>query len=333
MKKSKKIKGQPGKKKGGPKQAPGTIVVPGGGNSKKAIVPNQDKRMGGSGGSHPHATFHHAVCGQTDPFCSHALGARIPDGNAGRSLTFQVRGNQVVSTNAAGAGGCLLVAEFPYNSNLLVGTANTTTLTFPPTLVQFPAASAFSASVGNWRCVSFGVKVSSILNATNNSGYIVIASTATVPSTVTVPDMEYDDAVMIPLNNFKGITWISKRLSNYNLYAALGGNSVSYPFTSDNYTKCVVTMIGQANVTAAVLIEFVANYEFTPLPDTASAMLAQKGPVKNDAVLTGASHVQNVIAATAVKGAEDVGSDILKLVKASPLGMIASIGSELLKAL
>jgi len=332
--KNKMKKSKEGKKKGKGKGAPqnGVVTAKVQANSQKSVVPNQDRRLGAGKGGHPHAAFHHAVCGQTDPFCSHALGARIPDGNAGRSLTYQVRGSLILGANAAGIGGVVLKCNYPYQ--VILATGVSTTLTWVTTPTAFPGASAFSNSVGYWRCVSFGVRLGSILNATNNGGFMIVNSTATIPATITPPDMEYDDAKMVPLNNFTGSTWISKRLSNYALYQALDQNSsVGYPYTTDEYTSCIVTIAGCTPSTNALLLEVVTNYEFTPLPDTASAMLAQKEPVRNDSVLTGASHVQSLIPATFAKGVEDVGSVIESVVKSSPLGMIASIGASLLKAL
>jgi len=182
--------------------------------------------------------------------------------------------------------------------------------------------------------VSFGVRIGSILSATNNGGYLTIASTSNANGTVVVPDMELDDAKMIPLNNFTGATWLSKRLSNYNLYLAnFSATQVGFPAPFENYTACMVQVVTPNAQSNAVLCEVVYNLEFTPLQDSASALLAAKGPVRNDSVLTGVSHLQSAVPATFSKGVEDVGSVIEDVVKRSPLGMIASIGSELLKAL
>jgi len=271
------------------------------------------------------------VCGQTDPFCPHALGARIPDGNAGRSIAYQVRGSFLIGT-AAGCGGALILPVFPYCYQF--GTSATTTLTWSSTYSAFAAATAFSASVGQWRLVSFGAKIGSVLSATNNGGFLTIGSISQVNSTVVVPDMETDDSKMIPLNTFTGATWISKRLSDYNLYVVPDAATIAFPTTFNNYTGCMIQVVTPGGAqNNAVLVEVVMNLEFTPLMDSVSALLAAKGPVRNDSVLTGVSHLQSNIPATFAKGVEDVGTVIESVVKASPLGMIASIGSELLKAL
>jgi len=301
-------------------------------SSKKSVVPNQNKKLGGGGSmGHPHRPFHNAVCGQTDPFCSHALGARIPDGNAGRSLAYQVRGSILVGTNAAGVGGVCFLPYFPYMVSAATGT--TGTITWNNTTQNVTASTAFASSISYYRIVSWGVKIGSILAATNNSGFVTVASASSIPTTTTVPDMEFDDAIMSPLNSFKGVTWISKRLSDYNLYYSVNSSTNTFPLPFNTYTGCVVQLTGPSSTNNCLLCELVMNLEFTPLADTASALLAVKGPVKNDAVLTGASHVQSVIKSAAVDGVEEVGKTIENLVMKSPLGMIATIGTDLLKAL
>lgn len=300
-------------------------------SSQKSVLPNQKGMALRSKGTHPHANYHAAVCGQVDPFCSHALGARIPDGNAGRSIAYQVRGSFTIGTGAGSVGGALVLPFFPYTYQ--TATPAGSTITWGGTQSAFPAASAFTSLVGQFRLVSWGIKIGSILNATNNGGYVIVASASQLNTTVTVPDMEFDDARMFPLNTFAGTTWFSKRLSNYALYLGGNNNTLTLPQSLDNYTACVIQVQGTASTPASVLCEVVVNYEFTPVQDSASALLAAKGPVKNDAVLTGASHVQTHIPATIMKSVDDAGSVIADVVKSSPLGMIATIGSDLLKAL
>jgi hypothetical protein len=321
-----------GKPKGSKTPQDGVVAARSHATSEKSVLPSQAKRLGGSGKGHPHANYHSAVCSQVDPFCSSALGARIPDGNAGRSIAYQMRGSFTVGIGASGLGGALVIPYYPYIYQT-VAPATGTSLTWSSTYVAPAAATAFSSAVGMWRIVSWGVKVGSILNATNNNGFAVVASASSLNSTTgTVPDMEFDDARMFSLNTFKGTTWLSKRLSNYGLYNALNNATNGFPAVYDNYTAFVLQLQGTA-ATAAVLCEVVMNLEFTPLQDSASALLAAKGPVKNDAVLTGASHVQAKVPATFMKDVDEVGSAIEGIVKSSPLGMIAQVGSDLLKAL
>jgi hypothetical protein len=145
--------------------------------------------------------------------------------------------------------------------------------------------------------------------------------------------MEFDDARMMPLNTFTGATWYSKRLSNYALYVIQNSSTVSYPQSSNNYTYCSIQVCGApANTPSVALVEVVYNLEITAMQDSAAAMLGQKGPTKNDAVLTGASHVQNSIPGTIMTGVEDAGKIIGDVIAKSPLGILGTIGSDLLKA-
>lgn len=315
----------PMRKKGTPRQKGNGGIV----RVSKAFQPKKST-MGATKDKVPQA-FGTAVCGQVDAFCSAALGARIPDGNAGRSFTYQIRGTFTLATNAAGSASVIILPYMPYN--YVIGTGAGTTITFTgATMNQLSAATTMNSLISGYRIVTFGVRVASILSSTNNSGSAVVSTTSYSPASVVTPDLEFDDSRMFALNDFKGATWMAKRLANYFQYK--GNNSSTYAAgANDDYPCCLIQLAGCTASVTAVMVEVVYNLEAVPLSDTAGTMLSQKTKPRNDGVLTAASVAQNRAPGTFMTGVEDAGKAVEDIVMSTPLGGIAKAGEALLKLL
>lgn len=109
----------------------------------------------------------HQVCGLTDPFCEHAVGAKIPDNSSARTLAYTFKVQRIITTNASGNA---LAVFFPdWNQFCFgIGTESTTTpgaWTLPPRgyLPIFTGASQY-------RVVSAGFTARRISNNMTTSG-------------------------------------------------------------------------------------------------------------------------------------------------------------------
>jgi hypothetical protein len=141
--------------------------------------------------------------------------------------------------------------------------------------------------------------------------------------------MEFDDSRMFAMNDFKGATWLAKRLGNY---AAFGSSNTStYSVQGlENYPCCLIQVLGPTSTASVLLIEVCINIEANPVADTTGALLAQKGVPRNDAVITAASVVQNKVPGTFLSDVETAGKTIESIVSKSPLGIIANMGESIL---
>jgi len=280
------------------------------------------------------SSLHVRVCGQLDAFCPHAVGQRIPDGNSTRTLTYQIRGSKILGTDASGMGALYFYPQYPYcvwtGGTSAAGVITLATAGDAP----FPAAAALNTSglSARFRVVTAGVKISSILNATANNGFVVVSSVSSQPQTITPPDLEALESIMTPLNQFKGQIWCAKRSSAVQSFNIPSVPTQGFPTTPGDYNGCVIQIVGPASTPSALLCEFVINIEILPLGDTIGPLIAQPTAPRNDAILQTTSKIMTKTAAVHSIDVTDFSAMISKVVNSELFQTVSKLGLEALPA-
>jgi hypothetical protein len=223
------------------------------------------------------AKLAHQVCALTDPFCTHAEGAKWPSESSGPTVTYSATRRGYLSSGTQGWG-YVLFCPSQWSTFTLQTYAATTD--FP--VVAAPSAeltAELTAVVGNSesvRLVSAGITVWDVAAATANGGSLIsscFAGTAPVGTTYsngtpTGTDRYYGD-------RRAGMSWTSRPVKS----------------TSRNFQDCATSYVAQedwqsiliqANGTASsILCEFqvICHYEITLKPITGiPSTIATKAP-------------------------------------------------------
>jgi len=220
------------------------------------------------------------ACSILDPFCTHAKGARRPDGMGSQSMPYQSRQIINVATNAAGAAKiwiCGLNGVF----GTMAGITNGANWDTPAGMTVFPGSAFIQTNAGEVRLVSMGARVMSTASATNSQGFVIMGTINNPPySQVAQPSaiVTYAEHSLRPLTAGFESVWISKP-TGANAHDFRAVSTITTSSTDFDWSTLVVE-IGQGPVSTNVLmIEVICNVEFTISQATvATSGLAQLIP-------------------------------------------------------
>jgi len=277
---------------------------------------------------------HVATCSMLDPFCIHARGAQRADGGP-PTVPYQLR--KLISITASGTTGTAKAYFLPnpaYGYNLcgVVGSDWT------------PVATSWAATADTFlttyakefRIVSFGVVIRTVLSATSAKGMIIVSTQNAPLPTDAVPfgNMTAAETIVQPICPGQETSWISKPMGPsahlfkpYSSYNTAG-------FTDFDWTSVTVEVVGSDTTTVIPLlsVEFVMNVEITLGSGTSSANLAQlqrPAPPAMTHALAAASHAQASVPSIIQGGIATVGKK-LESAAATALDDILSSGMALL---
>lgn len=277
---------------------------------------------------------HDDLCGLTNPFCDQAKHAKVPDIGAGTSFTEQVRFDATLDSRVDGS--CYACIAPKVNNVLLRNQAVTPTLwnTFYDTTSSNSLVSTYG---GSGRIVTYGVRIVSLMSATDSKGSIALAAGLSPSGGVTV------------LTN-------ADAYSHYDLHAIgpssewhmigkpLGSESTDYVDLSvyDGTTETSIPgwnslfILGEGlPVNSPVLrLEIVINYEYSFQTDSGLRKLQSDQPVFNPSMLSARNEVM-LRANHVVKGAKSsleahVKSEAKKALTKHVLPWIAKRGAAML---
>lgn len=234
------------------------------------------------------------VAGLTDPFCETARGARIPDQGASRTVTECVQFMIPIITDAAG-NGALAFQPNPKFPVMLATSYDSGTSAF--TLgANFEEVTSNTASAPRGRIVTYGIRIISLLSATNASGQIILAKTSQVlpGGDLIVNPQHYSEFEPFPLEH--GGEWCAvahPRGSEYSDWSDFKGTTSSAPFGEDQLDCLVVMVLGSQNAQSVVSVELTMNTEFVVLDSSTMAQYARDQPVYSPQLQVAANHVQS----------------------------------------
>jgi len=206
------------------------------------------------------------VCGRCDPFCQHAIGAKVHDTNTRATITYQVKKFTSLTCDTNGSF-ALWMSGHPaniYRLGTVVGDS-VTTWASPTTIEDY---SAMSSLYESFRIVSYGVRVYCSANPTESKGTLAFLTCDETPSTPNLTSEQYVEVLRSPLAS-ADYTWIAK---------PTGPESNEWvPFTDttgQNHTTLLLGGLGLTASKAFAAIEITVNYELIPFQGSSVARLA-----------------------------------------------------------
>lgn len=254
------------------------------------------------------------ICSVTDPFCPAARGSKWPDTTSAKTLAWCTEGFVTLTTDSSGRAGVF----FGSDPNQAICSVTTFGGAYGESaiVVSTPAELPGWASFGilnscQFRLVSMGIHVRSIMSSMNNQGSVGILTIpgssvytyiiGTDPGTTLFEEntrisCNQGDLCCVPHND--GIN--SKRF-----VSAQGTPMPDHIFTNGNDLPYVYVSGGPAS-TAAVQVKFIYHYELLFTSGTVFNTLATPAAVQNDLITTGKNFVQSRINSVVKGGIKEV---------------------------
>lgn len=215
----------------------------------------------------------HAVCSNTDPFCEHALNAKVYDTNSNRSLTFQSRDLITVTTSASGEA-FIILTQNPFKAYAPAATfAAGAVATWPGAYTVNSFYNQYNSTGGSWRVVSWGYKYYTTQAWTSAIGSVIITEIGGLdPSLITgqvVASLVNGSKAKVSALRDAVMTFIGRPSGEAsNMYVTGFGTS-----DFNDWTLSYLAITGATASTVVGSIELVVNYEW--LPRSASGL----GPI------------------------------------------------------
>jgi len=249
----------------------------------------------------------HAVCGLSDPFCSHANGAKFPDNSSVRTLPMSLRGTFDLVSSPAGVACFLFQPTFKYSPQCLPvvlgpGGAVTAWADRAPMNTTLPAT--------GYRIVSSGFKMRRVCAPLYSSGIVRVRSwpTANFASLDAMPTAAYtasacSDIALQDVKEFAAIT--QHNASPPQLFYTDDELNVKDQ-TPNGYQPITVFVSGAPVSQTILVVEWVINYELVFDEESPLAQIATNPPPANSILTNAAARVTSSIPAFFEKGVDAV---------------------------
>lgn len=230
------------------------------------------------------------VCSITDPFCSHANGAKLFSNSTARTLPQQFHTRVAINTDTNGNSAMLILPSY----NLLYGFGAVTSGTATYSTLTGAGPSMAAAS---FRIVSWGIKLRKISAPLYASGMLRIrtfgAKTGSTLVSSSVSTYNCDAFEDVPLADAHEVCVIGKRLDySYAKFVTLGHANPTAnvgDWISPGWGAVQIAVEGAPVSTAVLDVEFFFNYEITLPDDDALAQLATP-PLPDHPIATAAAN-------------------------------------------
>lgn len=274
-------------------------------------------------------SYVHRVCSLTDPFCSQAFQAKLPDDNSIKTLTWQAKGYWDMVTDATGKGALMFTGD-PENSIRGAFTWAGGSITSWSAPAPYPnMASAMSSGDPSLRVVSFGIRVVPITSSMTDSGQIGVL--------VMNPDVEYN-AIDSPISVNDLLNYAANVRSTMKNKKGLAAVAFSTDIRAKQFTRVKDPVVGQATnfgfdilipyvvgatpSTTVAQVEYVVNYEFTYGIGTTFNQLASPAAVSNPAILQGKGYVSRLMEQVVEGGKEAIEANAKYYAKRAFAGLV-----------
>lgn len=330
-------KGKGGKKgKSGPRPAPRNGPnVP---NRKVSVVmklpkaPPGAKGGGGSSKYHPAAK---AVCAVTNPFCDEAVGARYADAAATRSLPYTLKASTSVATGSGGGGVTILKAT-PQGIYQLSQVGGSTTDN-PQLNALWVLLIGMPGEMDEARLTSWGVKGSTILPMTEQSGVIKVISLTDPPNVSSFFSIgAYTYGTIESYGATSGTTahWIAKPSQQVQARRFLPPCTLPTTDTPDvemsGWQTLAVAVSGAPGGKTVLYLEVTAHYEFTLGASTTLVPFAQPPPPPAPKVVQAAQQVTTLSPQTHWNKTNESVDDWFKVATSAAIRGLSSAASSYL---
>jgi len=277
---------------GGPKKAP------------KKSSPARHERKPAAGNHQKNASGHSlgpmvrmAVCGITDPFCKHAIGAKLPDTTNIRTLAYTKHSIHSITTDASGNGGVMVMPNWFYDP-VIYGLVSGTNMVLPPVaMTSNPAI----AGIQSFRIVSYGLIINSIAAPMTSSGLVYVrANTSETGQHITSSNYASygtTDYLDVPLRNVSGLAVIGGRnaapRANFYTPTQSTPSSAVTDWKASGALPTSIVIIGGPASTTVLTVELLIHYELTFEETEGMALAMTPSPASNPMVVNISNQVQS----------------------------------------
>lgn len=258
------------------------------------------------------------VCGLTDPFCDHSIGAKYFDSNGAKSLAYPQRTTFAIATDAAGQGSVLILPnynnEWNYNPSSIVlpnvgfGLAGT--------------ASTLIANTANYRVVSWGMRIHNVATPLNSSGMVYVRgfSSQLGGSYINVNAVGYNCDVIanIPLQDCHDVAIIGKKANNTSAFytapsMTCHAGSTPSDWAGPGWDAYTITVVGGPVSSTPLVVELIKNFEIVIDDFDATAQLMTPAPRDNPTVARASEIVTSTAKSVFIEGAAAASSYVKRL--------------------
>lgn len=277
------------------------------------------------------------VCGLVDPFCTHARGCKYPDDSSTRTLPWSSHGRFTIVSGPAGTAGALFMPTYANLPN--VNLASYPTAAGVMVVSTATADADKIAGVNNYRIVSAGFKLRSVVAPLNASGMVHLRSWGVESMT----ELGF---------GFNGLTYgandsVDVRLQDCRDLAAVSAHTAAMPqlfYAQDDYSTDVATwaMPGFRPVSILLLgvpadsivaeVEYFVHYELTFEAGQQLAILATPAPPSNALVTTAANRVTSMMGSLFERGVEAAGRYVETAARKALIARLGPVAGYLMPA-
>lgn len=230
------------------------------------------------------------VCSITDPFCSHANGAKLFSNSSARTIAHQLHGRGSLPTDANGNASMLVCPG--YSLFYCVGSVAGSTATY----TTLGGGTAFF-NAATFRIVSWGVKLRKISAPLSTSGMLRVRTFGdkfgTNFANISTSSYNCDSFEDLPLSNANEVCVVGRRLdhtfSKFSSVGATNPTSNVSDWVSPGWGAVQISVDGGPPSTGVVDFEFYVNYEVTLADSDNLAQLATP-PVPDHPLATAAAN-------------------------------------------
>lgn len=269
----------------------------------------------------------HKVCGLTDPFCTHAIGAKLPDGSNARSLTYPLHLSTTMATDSLGNASMIFVPNYLYAPFTQASVITGVVATYSDPLVL----GSRLANVSGYRITSFGVKLRGISAPLTTSGTLAIrgfgqkaGAQLGTTSTVGFAVDWYED---VSLRKADEVCIIARKLDGTSdFFSSVLETTPSSDLTdwvSPGWGAFQVSVVGGPASVNVLTAEIFLNMEVTFADGESLALLATPPPKYSPEFQAITREVSSTGKSVFLKGAEQVGKWAIQAAGRAAMNAIA----------
>lgn len=252
----------------------------------------------------------HEICSLANPFCPQSRGSKWPDESSGQSLAIPVRQRFTISTDASGE--ALWVFAPIYPAGVLHGTSSGGYFTWASTSNYLPTNSVFT----DYRIVSGGIQVTSILSAMNSQGVVNVVE---VPPFDLMGDVgagwdftikSFPTYETLPLRSVDSLFGTFRsggtEARNFHPVVAAPPALVTDPFSTNDWSSMAVYVSGGPASTPCIIVDVYINLEIHVELTSSYAYLTTPARVPRPLITRA---VNALLRGTAVRGGTEESND------------------------
>lgn len=242
-----------------------------------------------------------AVCAQTDPFCPHAEGSKIPDTNSAKTLAVTTRAVYTLSTSASGE--AALAVSPSLNCSFLPGTIAAGVTTFAANWITSGQNTFWLSAASRYRIVSAGFKIHTIANRMAAQGSYFLKELASGDAltalqnfdTVDNFDLSGTNNVVAPLAaDAEKISWVFRTTGT--IWQDFQWVSTINPIKANSFTAgynaALVSVSGGPASTPVAIVEVICHYELMFNLDNNLSVISTRAAGSNPGLLALADEVR-----------------------------------------